>query len=84
MSSPHRTFAPPSGSADAFAAFHRLVTNDAELFARLQNASSTEAFVGLVIELGAQRGLNFEAEDVREVIHAARRAWIERNVRGRR
>jgi len=77
--SPH-PIAPASDPVDDFAAFQRLVVNDAELFARLENASTADAFVALAIELGAVRGLAFAADDVRTALQAARRAWIERNV----
>jgi hypothetical protein len=69
-----------SGMADDFAAFQQHVVNDAELFARLQNAPTTEAFVDLAGELGAAHGLAFKADDMRASLQAARRAWIERNV----
>jgi len=65
---------------DDFAAFQRLVVDDAGLFGRLQNAPTTDDFVTLAVELGALRGLTFDAGDVRAAFLAARRAWIERNV----
>lgn len=69
-----------SGPADDFATFQRLVADDAELFARLQNTPTTEAFVVLAVELGATHGLAFSADDVQASLQAARRAWIERNL----
>ncbi|HTB80034.1 MAG TPA: Nif11-like leader peptide family natural product precursor [Opitutaceae bacterium] len=75
-----RSIALTSGPVDGFAAFQRLVVNDSALFARLENTSTTDAFVDLAVELGASRGLAFGADDVRTSLQAARRAWIERNV----
>jgi hypothetical protein len=75
-----RPIALTSGLADDFAAFQQLVVNDPELFARLENTPTTEAFVDLAVELGAARGFAFEADDVRASLQAARCAWIERNV----
>jgi hypothetical protein len=75
-----RSTALTSGPADDFAAFQRLVVNDSELFARLQNAPTTDTFVDLAVELGATRGFAFDADAVRASLQAAHRAWIERNV----
>jgi hypothetical protein len=75
-----RSIALTSGPVDDFAAFQRLVVNDAELFARLENTPTTDAFVALAVELGGMHGLAFGADDVRTGLQAARRAWIERNV----
>ncbi len=65
---------------DDFAAFQRLVVDDAGLFAQPQNAPTTDDFVTLAIELGALRGLTFDAGDVRTALLAALRAWIKRNI----
>jgi hypothetical protein len=75
-----RSIALTSGPVDGFAAFQRLVVNDAELFARLENTSTPDAFVAFAVEIGASCGLAFGADDVRAGLQAARRAWIERNV----
>jgi len=72
--------APTSGTVDGFAAFQQLVVNDSALFARLEKAPTTDAFVDLVVELGAAHGLAFDADAVRASLQAARCAWIERNV----
>jgi hypothetical protein len=75
-----RPIALTSGTVDAFAAFQQLVVNDSGLFARLQITPTTDAFVDLAVELGAERGFAFGADDVRASVQAAHRAWIERNV----
>jgi len=62
----------------AFSEFHRLVTNDAALFAQLINQGSPDEFARRAVELGSARGYRFTAKDVREALQAARRAWIER------
>ncbi|HXC02724.1 MAG TPA: Nif11-like leader peptide family natural product precursor [Opitutaceae bacterium] len=79
MPLPSHPIAPTSGMVDGFAAFQQLVVNDSALFARLQNAPTTDAFVDLAVEVGAARGFAFGADDVRASLQAARCTWIERN-----
>ena len=72
--------APGLNPAAAFAAFHRLVIDDAELFAQLQNFASTEDFAARAVELGAARGLKFSSDDVLETLQIVRHAWLERSL----
>jgi hypothetical protein len=58
--------------------FRLLVLEDATLQQRLRETPDRETFILLMIESGAERGFEFTAEDVREVLYASRRAWLER------
>lgn len=56
----------------------RLVFADPDLQRRLFAVEDRRAFVALVLELGAARGLALGAEDVEAALRAAQRQWIER------
>lgn len=64
----------------AFLEFRRLAVNDAALFAQLSSLDSPDEFERRAVELGAARGCDFTADDVRQALQAARRAWIERTI----
>jgi hypothetical protein len=65
---------------EAFAAFHRRVVADGDLFGRLQNTPSLDAFIARAIDLGGELGLIFGPDEVRAALQNARRAWLERRL----
>ena len=65
-------------SPESFEQFRTLVFADAALQAQLRAVADEERFIALVVRLGAERGYEFTADDVRAAMRAARRAWIER------
>lgn len=69
-----------TSEATAFAGFQRLVVSDTALFEQLAAVCAPDAFATVAVQLGAERGLVFTADEVRAALHAARRAWIERNL----
>jgi hypothetical protein len=64
--------------ADNFAHFYRQVLDDLSLQEDLRALDDGKEFVARVVELGAENGFIFTAEDVQETIHENNRAWIER------
>ena len=58
--------------------FGELVLADHELHDQLRAAADESAFVALAIRLGAERGCDFTASAVRDVLNEKRRAWLER------
>jgi hypothetical protein len=66
----------------AWEAFRRQALADPALAAQLESAADPEALAALAVRLGAERGLAFAADEVRDAWQVARRAWIERNVSG--
>ena len=58
--------------------FGELVLADHELHDQLRAAADESAFVALAIRLGAERGCDFTAPVVRDVLSEKRRAWLER------
>jgi predicted ribosomally synthesized peptide with nif11-like leader len=65
-------------SQENFERFRQIVLEDLSLQERLRAIEEREPFVSRVVEMGAECGIEFTAEDVREAIRANRRAWIER------
>lgn len=58
--------------------FRRLVLTDAELQAQLWQTRERDAFIALVVRLGAERDCQFTPQDVQAALDAGRRAWLER------
>jgi len=69
----------PEGAA-AFAEFRQRVIGEPALHAALLGYLDFELFAARAVELGAERGLVFGAEDVRAARSAARREWTERHI----
>ncbi|MGC5703853.1 aspartyl/asparaginyl beta-hydroxylase domain-containing protein [Pseudomonas sp. NFXW11] len=62
-------------AAEAFAAFRQWVTQDPQLCRRLQAETDTQAFIALSLELAAERGWLFDADEVRSAMSRGRRQW---------
>jgi len=60
--------------------FHQRVLEEEALFAQLQAAPNAETMAALAVQLGAERGLAFTSDEVRAVLMATRRAWMERHI----
>ena len=58
--------------------FRQLVLEEVSLQEKLIKAPDLEAFLGLVVRLGEERGYIFAVDDVEAALHASRRAWLER------
>jgi hypothetical protein len=58
--------------------FRRLVLADAELQAQLWQTREREAFINLVVRLGAAHDCHFTPAEVQAALDAGRRAWLER------
>jgi len=56
------------------------VIEDVGWHAALLGCVDDEAFAARAVQLGAERGLAFGAEDVRGALSAARRQWRERHI----
>ena len=65
-------------SAKNFEQFRQIVLQDLPLQNELQQINEREAFISRVIKIGAERGFDFDAENVAEAMRESRRAWIER------
>jgi hypothetical protein len=61
-----------------FERFRRRVLEDAALQAALRETVDVPGFIALATKLGAEHGCHFTADEVREVIRAARREWLGR------
>lgn len=61
-----------------FEQFRQLVLREPSLQQQLREPSSLPAFFDLTVQLGAERGYHFSAEDVQAALNASRRAWLER------
>jgi hypothetical protein len=55
-----------------------LVFEDLALQKRLREVIDRELFVDLVVRLGEEHVLTFNAKDVDEALRANRRAWLEK------
>jgi hypothetical protein len=75
---PRLTMNAPASSE--FLEFQRRVVQEEELFARLAQVTDPAAFATLAVQLGAERGFSFGAEEVRGALLAARRTWMERHI----
>lgn len=58
--------------------FKQVVLGDPLLAAALREETDRERFAALAVRLGAERGYEFTAEEVRKAMREARRAWLER------
>lgn len=56
----------------------RAVFRDAALQKDLQMILDREEFVRRILEIGRERGLKFNAEDVLQTMNKQRRDWLER------
>ena len=65
-------------SPEALDRFCNLVFEDFALQGRLRQVIDRELFVDLVVRLGEEHALTFNAKDVDEALRANRRAWLER------
>ena len=65
-------------SPEALDNFCNLVFEDAALQERLRQVIDRELFIDLVVRVGEEHALTFNAKDVDEALRANRRAWIER------
>jgi Nif11 domain len=63
---------------NSFEKFRELVLCDATLQETLRVPTRDDAFIEMVVRLGAERGFGFTADEVRDAMRANRRAWLER------
>jgi hypothetical protein len=61
-----------------FQELRRIVLQNWALQKDLQKISDREDFVIKVVEIGREKGLNVESEDVLEAMREGRRVWVER------
>jgi len=61
-----------------FAEFYRVVLRDLDLQRALVEISDKDRFFARTVELGRERGYDFDAADVESAFAASRRAWLER------
>jgi hypothetical protein len=69
---------PDMCAAENLRRFREVVLSRPDLLARLRGVSEQEAFIGLMVQLGAEQELPFSREEVLEAIRTSRRAWRER------
>ncbi|MGF6397372.1 hypothetical protein ABH905_001038 [Pseudomonas frederiksbergensis] len=65
----------PQIGHDALAQFQALVASDPQLCKSLQGLQDNEAFIVRTLELSAERGLAFTAEELRAAMRDGRRQW---------
>jgi hypothetical protein len=70
----------PETAEQRFDRFRKLAIEDPALLAELRHHTDIEVFLDAVARAGSERGYHFSAEDVRAVLHAGRRAWLERGL----
>ncbi len=58
--------------------FRQLVLLDPLLQAQLRHLPDKPAFIARMLELGAERGYEFTAEELEAALAAGRRAWNQR------
>src|SRR5437773_65365 len=58
--------------------FRQLVLQDLALQEQLRETPNLDAFLALIVRLGAERGYDFGVEEVKEALRASQRTWIER------
>jgi len=82
QSEPSGGVAPGAGAsaADQLNAFSVIVLGDADLTRQLSVPQDTGSFVERLVHAGAERGFRFVAEDVRAVLRANRRSWMEKRM----
>jgi len=68
----------PPVTVTAFDRFRELVFEDAELQAKLLATPDRGAFVELTVQLGRERGYEFDADLVESAIRRGRQAWNDR------
>ena len=61
-----------------FEQFRQLVLEDQTLQKQLRNFTRRHKFVARTVELGAERGFQFTAEEVYGALDESRRLWLER------
>jgi len=65
-------------SLAAFQRFEQAVFQDPALIEELRGAATLPELMAKVIAIGRERGLQITEEDLRIVVNANRRAWLER------
>jgi hypothetical protein len=65
-------------SIQNFLPIRMAVLHDAALQEQLRAAPDEAALFAMVLALGRERGYEFSKEDLRAVVNANRRAWLER------
>jgi hypothetical protein len=65
-------------SIQNFLPIRMAVLNDAALQDQLRATPDEAALFAMVLALGRERGCEFSEEDLRAVVDANRRAWLER------
>jgi hypothetical protein len=63
---------------DNFDEIRRIVMEDSSLMASLTSAETEAELFDLVSALGHSRGLELTTAELREIVRANRRAWLER------
>jgi predicted ribosomally synthesized peptide with nif11-like leader len=58
--------------------FRELVLQDLSLQEKLRDIADRTVFLSIVVQLGAQSGYSFTAQEVEAALRASQRAWIER------
>lgn len=66
------------GTESAYEPFRRLVLGDTILQDQLVNITDHQTFITRTVELGHERGFQFQPTDVDAALQAAKRAWMER------
>ncbi len=67
-----------SDTTENFERFRLLVLNDLPLQENLRDLDEKGEFIVRVVELGAENGFVFAAEDVEEAIKENYRVWVEK------
>jgi len=65
-------------STEDFEKLREIVLSEPDLQKYLRKITDRETFIARVIAVGAERELNFNAQDVAEAMGRNRRSWIER------
>jgi len=65
-------------SQESLEQFRELVLRDLALQEKLRDIADQAVFLTVVVQLGAQRGYDFTAQEVEAALRASQRAWIER------
>ena len=64
----------------SFERFRTMVLSDPSLFEKLRAALTSDELARNAVDLGRERGCEFEAADVHEALASARRSWMERRI----
>ena len=65
-------------SEQTFEEFRELVLSDAPLQGRLRDIADRDEFVTVIVKTAGEIGMVVTPEDIKQAMHAGRRAWIER------